>query len=80
MKTLIIYNDIESELKYLLVEGDYRKFDNVIVNSTNGTGHEDEFIQWFFKKDGDYAFEMSTDKSLLENKEWDKAIITTFLP
>jgi hypothetical protein len=80
MRTLIIYNSIEEPLRSTIVEGDFSKFHGVMVNSTMGTGFEDEFCEWFFDEVGRYKFELSEDASLIENKEWDKIAITTFLP
>ena len=81
MKTLIIYCDIENPIKFLIIDGDYSKFNGVCVNAVNGNGFEDEFIAWFFSPDeGDFNFELSEDVSLLINKKWDTAAICTFLP
>lgn len=81
MKTLIIYNDIESELKYTILDGDYSRFHGVCVNSINGNGFEEEFCEMFFEPDsGVLKFELSDDVSLLENKQWDKVAIVTWLP
>lgn len=81
MKTLIIYNDIETELKYLIVDGDYSRFHQVCVNSVKGTGFENEFCEFFFEKEsGKHKFELSSDVKLLEDKNWDKVVIATFLP
>lgn len=80
MKTLIIYNDIETPLRYVIVDGDYSHFHGVMVNAVNGTGKETEFCDFFFNEEGYIKFDMSNDKALIENKEWDKIAITTFLP
>ncbi|OQA46911.1 MAG: hypothetical protein BWY47_01530 [Bacteroidetes bacterium ADurb.Bin302] len=80
-KTLIIYNDIESPMRFILVEGDYFHFHGVCVGS-NGTGREEEFCDWFFDDGGKFKFQgqMTEDKKLLEEKQWDKVAICTFLP
>jgi hypothetical protein len=80
MKTLIIYTDIENPLKYAIVDGDYSKFHGVCVNSCDGSGFEEEFCAWMFDVDGHEKIKFSEDKSLLENKDWDKVAICTFLP
>jgi hypothetical protein len=81
MKTLIIYNPLDSELQCVIVDGDYSRFHGVVVNSMNGNGFEDEFVNFLFNKDdGNFNFEMSPGKSLIENKDWDKVAITTWIP
>lgn len=81
MKTLIIYIDFENDPRFVMVDGDFSRFNGVHVNSVSGTGFEEEFCNWFFNNQtGDFNHELSYDTSLLENKEWDKIAITTFLP
>jgi hypothetical protein len=83
MKTLIIYNDIESPLQFLLVDGDYSRFHGVMVNALNGNGFEGEFCDWMFDKETgerNHLGQWSDDKSLLENKNWDKVAICTWIP
>jgi len=83
MKTLIIYNDIESPLQFLMVDGDFSRFNGVLVNSMTGTGFENEFCDWMFDKETgkrNHLGQWSEDISLLENKEWDKVALCTWLP
>ena len=83
MKTLIIYNDIESPIQFLVVDGDYSRFHGVMVNSTIGNGNEEEFCNWMFNPETgerNHLGQWSEDKSILENKNWDKVAICTFLP
>lgn len=79
MKTLIIFNEIE-KLSYAIVDGDYSRFNGVMVNA-NATGFESEFCDWFFDAEsGEQLIETKEDKSLVENKDWDMVAICTFLP
>lgn len=82
MKTLIIYIDFENSLEFLIVDGDYSRFNGVMVNFVNGTGFEDEFCDWMFDRETGRRNHIgwSTDASIIENKEWDKVAICTFLP
>ncbi len=83
MKTLIIYNDIESDIQFLVVDGDYSRFHGVTVNAVNGNGFEEEFCDWMFDKETGERKNLgqwSEDKSILENKQWDKVAICTWLP
>lgn len=83
MKTLIIYNDIESPIQFLVVDGDYSIFNGVIVNSVNGNGFEDKFCDWMFDKETgerNNLGQWSSDNSILESKDWDKVAICMWLP
>ena len=81
MKTILIYNDIESSLQYLIVEGDYSRFHGVMVNAVKGNGYEEEFCNFMFDNEtGERNHKWSEDKSLLENKEWDKIAVCTWIP
>ena len=83
MKTLIIYNDIESPILFLVVNGDYSRFHGVMVNAVNGNGFEDEFCDWMFDKETGERNQLgqwSDDKSIIENKDWDKVAICTWIP
>jgi hypothetical protein len=82
MKTLIIYNELEGPIQFMIVEGDYSKFHGVMVNVMNGTGLEQEFCDWMFHKEtGERKHtEWSEDKSLLEHKGWDKVAVCTWVP
>lgn len=83
MKTLIIYDDIENPIKFLIVEGDYSRFHGVMINAVNGNGFEEEFCDWMFEKDTGqmkYLEQWSEDKSIMESKEWDKVSICTWIP
>jgi len=80
MKTIIIYNDIVSPLRMVILEGDYSRFNGICVNSTNSTGFEEEFCEFFFNETGGFNFELSENIDLLSGKGWDKVAIVTFLP
>lgn len=82
MKTLIIFNDIESPIQFLIVEGDFSRFHGVMVNAVNGNGFEGEFCDWMFQKESGERNHTgwTEDKSLLENKEWEKVAICTWIP
>jgi len=83
MKTLIIYNEIESPLQFLIVDGDFFRFNGVVVNAVVGNGFEEEFCEWMFDKETgerNHLGMWSEDISIVECKEWDKVAICTFLP
>jgi hypothetical protein len=81
MKTLIIYNPLESDIEYLVVDGDYSRFNGVCINSANGNGFEDEFVDFFFVEEtGECKHNTSRDISIVEGKNWDKVAVVTWLP
>lgn len=80
MKTLLLYNDFENPIRFLIVDGDYSRFNGVMIN-TDGNGFEDEFIDFTFDKvTGDFNHEWFYDISLVENKQWDKVAVCTWVP
>ena len=81
MKTIIIFNQIEEQLEYVIVDGDFTRFNGCCINACEGNGYEDEFVDWFFDDiTGDKKFETTTNIDLLEQKEWDKVVLVTWLP
>lgn len=81
MKTLIIYNDYLDVEKYLVLEGDYSRFHGIAINTGKTTKYEDEFCGWFYDTEtGHIKHPVSEDVALLENKEWDKIAIVSFIP
>jgi hypothetical protein len=80
MKTLIIFNEIDS-IGFTIVDGDYARFNGVVFNSMMNHDHEQECGEFIFNdENGTYKHEFINDISLVENKEWDKVALITFLP
>jgi hypothetical protein len=81
MRTLIIYTNTDTQPEYLVVDGDYSRFNGVMVNSINGTGYEDEFIEWMYDNEtGERKLTgWSEDVAVIEGKQWDKVILCTFI-
>lgn len=82
MKTLIIYNTLEIQIQFLIVDGDYSRFDGIKVNLGNKHEFEEEFIDFIYDKEtGELNHDSwSTDKSVIESKNWDKVAVCTWLP
>ena len=77
VRTLIIYYDTTPS--YCIVEGDYSRFNNIIVHVTQ-TGVEEEFMEFMFDEKGNHKHNFAKDISLIENKNWDKvAVCSIFL-
>ena len=79
MKTLIIFNDCET-VKYITVDGDYSKFNNIVFNVGIGSELENECNNWLWTDAGILKHIFSDDISIIENKEWDKVAIITWIP
>ena len=81
MKTLLIYNAIEYPLKYSILEGDYSDLNGICINSYD----EDEnkvkkACSLLYDDEGNFLIDFSEDISLMEDKNWDKVAIITFIP
>lgn len=81
MKTLLIYNAIEYPLKYSILEGDYSDLNGICINSYD----EDEnkvkkTCSLLYDDEGNFLIDFSEDISLVEDKNWDKVAIITFIP
>lgn len=81
MKTLIIYNPMDRPLSYCILKGDYSELNNCLINSGTNEEQQQKAIDLLFRPDsGEYKIELSDDISFVENKEWDKVAVITFLP
>jgi len=71
MKTLIILHNLgEMNLNYLIIDGDYSRFNGVKLYMQNHEYH-DEFCDFIYDEEGFHKHEFSDDISLIQNKEWD---------
>jgi molybdenum cofactor biosynthesis enzyme MoaA len=80
MKTLIIYNEVpEGGPKFLIIEGDYSRFNGVAFNM----GYDHEFgiecNEWLFTHDGSLKHIFSEDVAVIESKDFDRVALITFL-
>ena len=81
MRTLIIYNPIISDMEYYIYDEDMTRFDNLLVNAADSDFElVQEFCDLLWDAEGNRLENKCTDKSLLENKEWDRGAIVTELP
>jgi hypothetical protein len=82
MKTLLMYQEIgdNDDLQYAILDGDFSKFHGVEIN---GCTHpfEQEFQDFFWETEVDWEqkIPLSTDISLLEQKNWDKVAHVRFI-
>jgi hypothetical protein len=81
MKTLIIYNDLCEPLQFLLVEGDYSRFNGIYVGQVDTNDTVDEFVAWRWGENGTLNHtDWTQDTAILEAKQFDKVAVVTFLP
>lgn len=80
IKTLVIYNDIESNLKYFIVEEDFSRFNGMQFNLTQPSPLEMECNLWLYNDEGFLNHPTSEDVSIVEQKQWDKIAVITWNP
>jgi hypothetical protein len=80
MKTLIIFNSVEKDIEYFIINGDYSRFNNVVFNGFNDDPLIKECSEWLWDYDGKFLHNTSTNTSLIEDKQWDKVSIITWIP
>lgn len=81
MKTLLIYNSIEALLQYAIVEGDYSDLNGLCLNSFDEDIIKvEKACELLFDDCGNFLIDFSEDISLVEDKNWDKVAILTFIP
>lgn len=77
-KTLLKYID-GGDVSYTILDGDFSKFDGVIVNSSKPQPMENEFVEFFYKKGTNKPkYQMSEDPTDLG--DYDIEIEVEFLP
>ena len=81
MKTCIIWNEID-DLKYLVLDGDYRKYHNAYINDTNSNENlEEELTDIIFNSNGEYKVSfISIDEFAEEIKNGASLIECGFIP
>jgi hypothetical protein len=81
MTTLIMYNDCISDMQYTILDGDYSHLNGVAINSGMNQDLERESVELLFDEEtGDNLLQFYEDVSIVENKDWDKFCVITFLP
>lgn len=78
MKTLIIFNNCET-VKYFIVDGDYSRFNNITFNVGVESIFEKECQDWLWSEYGSLKHEMTSSVTIVENKQWDKVAIITWV-
>ena len=80
MKTLIIYNEIPTKSpQFLILEGDFSRFNGVEFNMNIDHPHEEECNEFMFNPEtGEIKHEFSGEVSVIESKDFDKVALITF--
>lgn len=79
MKTLIIFNDCET-IKYVVLDSDYSRFNGITFNIGIGSDIEDECSKFLWDEHGILKIEFGNDISIVEDKQWDKVALITWIP
>lgn len=51
MKTLICYNEIETDIRFKIVDGDFSRWNGININSMNEHEYIDEFCDWMWESE-----------------------------
>lgn len=79
MKTLIVYNNLEEELKYAIVDGDYSNINGAIINSIFSGDKEIIATDLLFDTNDKFKIKLSDDIKFIRDKEWDEVAVVTFI-
>jgi len=81
MKTIVIWDNCDADLKFFVAEGDFRHLNRKYINSMDTTDEEvDEINALVFKEDGQYKVEMSDEFPVFTNPLAVPVVIMGFLP
>ena len=81
MKTIVIWDECEADLKFFVAEGDLRHLDRTYMNSTDTTDEEmDEMNAMVFNEDGSTKVKMLTEFPAERSDLAIPVVIMGFLP
>lgn len=79
--TLLIYDQLDADLNYALVESDLSHLNGVVINGLSDQKLQDEAMDLIYEKDnGKVKISFSNDVSIIQGKKWDKVAVISFLP
>lgn len=78
--TLVMYDDTSDGIKFFTLEGDYSRFNNLIINSTDSSKElEEEWNSLVYDENFNMKIEMTEDNSIVQSKMWQYFVHVTFL-
>ena len=81
IKTLIIFNQMsEGTLHYRIVKGDYSKLNGTYINGDSPEKKQDEANKLIHDDNWGLKSGFSENIKKVENKNWDKVALISFLP
>jgi hypothetical protein len=79
MKTLIIFNMTDEDLQYFVADGDYSNFHGIVFDGYM-VERKQQCADWLFEPEsGKFRHEFTTDIRLVEEKNWDRVAVITWL-
>jgi hypothetical protein len=79
MRTLVFWDEIDINLQWFIVDGDWTRFKHICINGERNDEElklGSELLKLVYNEDtGEKLITMSSDVSLIESKNWDKVII-----
>lgn len=81
MKTLLIFQIVggEDDLQTALLDGDYSRFNNLEVNATEDEALEEDFLNFFYDKEGNQTIALNKGVGQIESKEFDKVAFVRYV-
>lgn len=88
MKTIVIWDNLEAQLKFFVLDGDYRLLDGLYINTYSEDEAKQRKLDWLyllvFNPDGTFRVTMLDSfpiEAVLNAPDMDTAVITAgFLP
>lgn len=77
IKTLIIYNNPDSEILFGIVNGDYSHLNGAKINIEN-TEKEDKALELLFDDEGMFKVNLFKNILIAQSKDWDKIALIEF--
>lgn len=78
--TLIMYNDTSDVVKFFTLEGNYSRFNNMMLDSIYSNKElEKEWHNLIYDENNNMKIEMTEDNSIVQSKMWQYFAHVTFL-
>jgi len=81
MKTVFIWDELQGELQFFVVEGDFRHLNNTYINSVEDEDKQDELNKILaYDNEGKPEVTMLTEFPIQEVKDGAYVVVAGFLP
>lgn len=81
MKTVFIWDEMQGELKFFVVDGDYRHLNNIYINTVDNEEQQDQLNEVLgYDEQGQPKITMLTEFPVQEVKDGAFVVVAGFLP